>query len=71
MLPISAKEIFVGLDNDKVKVTAAKQHDENRRELVRKMGKFALYAAPFTVLAATNKASAATGATGSGPRKHR
>lgn len=44
---------------------------QERRELVRKMGKFAVYAAPFTLIAMTNKASAATGATGSGPRKHR
>jgi hypothetical protein len=38
---------------------------ENRRDAVRKLGKFAAYAAPFTVLALTKKADAATG---SGPR---
>jgi hypothetical protein len=32
-----------------------------RREALRKMGKFAAYAAPFTILALTNKAEAATG----------
>ena len=37
-----------------------------RRELVAKLGKFALYAAPFTVLAYTKKAAAATGAAGGG-----
>jgi hypothetical protein len=39
-------------------------HD-NRRDAVRKLGRFAAYAAPFTVLAFTKKADAATG---SGPR---
>jgi hypothetical protein len=38
----------------------------NRREAVRKLGKFAAYAAPFTVLAFSKKASAATG---TGPGK--
>jgi hypothetical protein len=38
---------------------------EDRREVVRKLGRFAAYAAPFTVLAMTKKADAATG---SGPR---
>jgi hypothetical protein len=46
--------------------TAEKQ---NRRELVSKLGKFAAYAAPFTVMAFTNKAQAASG-TGSGPKHH-
>lgn len=41
--------------------------NEDRREVVRKLGKFAAYAAPFTVLALTKKASAATG---HGPGKH-
>ena len=39
--------------------------DETRRDAVLKLGKFAAYAAPFTVLAMTKKADAATG---SGPR---
>jgi hypothetical protein len=38
---------------------------DNRRDVVRKLGRFAAYAAPFTVLALTKKADAATG---SGPR---
>jgi hypothetical protein len=37
----------------------------DRRDLARKLGKFAAYAAPFTVLALT-----ASAATGSGPGKH-
>lgn len=40
----------------------------DRRDLVQKLGKFAAYAAPFTVLAAT--ASAANG-TGSGKKPSR
>jgi len=42
---------------------------QNRRELARKLGKFAAYAAPFTVMALTNKAQAASGHT-PGPSKH-
>ena len=38
---------------------------QHRRELVCKLGKFAAYAAPFTVLALTSKA-----ATSSGPGPH-
>lgn len=46
-----------------------------RREALRKMGKFAAYAAPFTILALTNKAEAATGhgpgkGNNGGPGKH-
>lgn len=37
----------------------------DRRDLVQKLGKFAAYAAPFTVLATTSSA-----ANGSGPSKH-
>jgi hypothetical protein len=39
----------------------------DRREMFEKFGKFAAYAAPFTVLALTQKADAATG---TGPHKH-
>jgi len=44
----------------------------NRREMVGKLGKFAAYAAPFTVLALTKKADAATGGRlpSSSPRSH-
>lgn len=38
-----------------------------RRELIERFGKFAAYAAPFTVLAFAQKADAATG---TGPGKH-
>jgi hypothetical protein len=45
--------------------------DENdksdRRDVMRKLGRFAAYAAPFTVLAMTKKADAATG---HGPARH-
>ncbi len=40
---------------------------EERREMLEKFGKFAVYAAPFTVLAFAKKADAATG---TGPGKH-
>jgi hypothetical protein len=39
----------------------------DRREALLNAGKFAAYAAPFTLLALTNKAEAATG---HGPGKH-
>jgi hypothetical protein len=38
---------------------------QNRRELVTKLGKYAIYAAPFTVMALNSKA-----ATASGPKRH-
>jgi hypothetical protein len=41
--------------------------DADRREALRKLGKFSAYAAPFTVLAFSKKAAAATG---HGPAKH-
>lgn len=44
-----------------------KNESVDRREALRKAGKLAAYAAPFTVLALTNKAEAATG---HGPGKH-
>lgn len=39
----------------------------DRREALQKLGRFAMYAAPFTVLAMTQKADAATG---HGPGRH-
>jgi hypothetical protein len=33
----------------------------DRREMLQKLGRFAAYAAPFTILAMTKKADAATG----------
>jgi len=39
----------------------------DRREALKKFGRFAAYAAPFTILAMTKKADAATG---HGPGKH-
>jgi len=40
---------------------------QDRREALQKLGRFAAYAAPFTVLAMTKKADAATG---HGPGRH-
>jgi hypothetical protein len=39
----------------------------DRRKVLLNVGKFAAYAAPFTIMALTNKAEAATG---HGPGKH-
>jgi len=50
-------------ENEQVAESVAQQ---GRREVVQKLGKFAAYAAPFTVLAFTKKAAAATAA---GPGK--
>ncbi|HMF79461.1 MAG TPA: hypothetical protein VK604_27620 [Bryobacteraceae bacterium] len=54
------------LSNNEQAVQSADHQD--RREVVRKLGKFAAYAAPFSVLALTQKASAASG---KGPAKHK
>lgn len=43
---------------------------DNRRDLVRKLGKFAAYAAPFTVLALPKKAEALSGGTRARPAHH-
>jgi hypothetical protein len=51
-------------ENEQVAPSA---EQEGRREVIQKLGKFAAYAAPFTVLAFTKKASAASG---HGPGKH-
>jgi hypothetical protein len=53
-------------DEKKIDVKSAAENPE-RRELMEKFGKFAAYAAPFTVLALAEKADAATG---TGPVKH-
>jgi hypothetical protein len=45
----------------------AEDATSDRREAIQKLGRFAAYAAPFTVLALTKKADAATG---TGPRRH-
>jgi hypothetical protein len=66
------------MGNDQERNLSMKESSENqqntqsveqqgRREVVQKLGKFAAYAAPFTVLAFTKKASAASG---HGPGKH-
>ena len=60
------------MDNEKeVKLTELQdgglqdQNVEERREALKKLGKYAAYVAPFTVMALSAKA-----ATSSGPRKH-
>lgn len=53
-------------NNDQLEPLNNSSADVDRRELVQKLGKFAIYAAPFTVLAHTHKAEAASGG---GPRK--
>jgi hypothetical protein len=51
-------------ENEQITESAASQ---DRREVIQKLGKFAAYAAPFTVLAFTKKAAAATS---KGPGRH-
>jgi hypothetical protein len=46
-------------------VASNSPESQNRRDLVTKLGKFAIYAAPFTVMALNSQA-----ASGSGPRRH-
>jgi len=43
------------------KNSPAEASKEDRREALQKLGRFAAYAAPFTILAASKKAAAATG----------
>lgn len=47
--------------------TVVNKDDPDRRDLVRKLGKFAVYAAPFTVLAMTSSAASGSGG-GSKPK---
>jgi hypothetical protein len=53
--------------NPEEKPKETQPENPERREAARKFGKFAAYVAPFTVLAFSKKASAATG---TGPVKH-
>jgi hypothetical protein len=46
----------------------AKNPKSDRREAMQKLGRFTAYAAPFTILAMTKKADAATG---NGPGRRR
>ncbi len=55
------------LKNSENQQTTEPVAQQDRREVVQKLGKFAAYAAPFTVLAFTKKAAAATS---HGPGKH-
>jgi hypothetical protein len=51
--------------NNQPDETVLSSDKQNRRELVTKLGKFAAYAAPFTVMALNSKAG-----TSSGPGPH-
>jgi hypothetical protein len=51
--------------NQSQSVETDSSEKQNRRELVTKLGKFAAYAAPFTVMALNSKAG-----TSSGPGPH-
>lgn len=53
------------MDQVNSKPTELSAAQQGRRELVTKLGKFAVYAAPFTVMALNSKA-----ATSSGPGPH-
>jgi hypothetical protein len=57
--------------DEKPEIQMNDQDLENRRELVRRLGKFAAYAAPFTVLASTGKAIGGHGSGGGPSRKGR
>jgi hypothetical protein len=54
------------ISNNNPAPPAESPESQNRRDLVAKLGKFAIYAAPFTVAALNAKAAGV----GSGPRKH-
>ena len=50
------------------KLTSAEDQPlEGRRDVVRKLGKYAAYAAPFTLLASNLKATGAGSGSGGGP----
>ena len=46
--------------DEEVRSKQMAEANDNRRDAVRKLGRFAAYAAPFTVLALTQKADAGT-----------
>jgi hypothetical protein len=48
--------------NNQPTETVSSSDKQNRRELVTKLGKFAAYAAPFTVMALNSKAASGSGA---------
>jgi hypothetical protein len=61
------------MNNDRDEKPEGSTEDQdlaNRRELVRRLGKFAAYAAPFTILASTSKAVSGHGS-GGGPGRSR
>ena len=55
------------MEQNKNNEPAENTESSDRREALQKLGRFAAYAAPFTLLAVTKKADAATG---HGPGRH-
>ena len=53
--------------NKDLEIGSTTESDDTRRDAVRKLGKFAAYAAPFTVLALPKKAEALSGGTHARP----
>jgi hypothetical protein len=49
------------MEPDKKADNSEEELQSDRREALRKFGRFAAYAAPFTILATSKKAAAATG----------
>ena len=49
--------------NSNVENVPTTEMNDSRRDMVRKLGRFAAYAAPFTVLALSKKAEALSGGT--------
>lgn len=55
--------------NNQTDEIVSSSEKQNRRELVTKLGKFAAYAAPFTVMALNSKAGTFSGPTPSSKRR--
>ena len=58
------------LANNQPAETVSSSDKQNRRELVTKLGKFAAYAAPFTVMALNSKAASGSGAAPTPASRH-
>lgn len=56
---------------DQTRINSQDADLEGRREAIRKLGQYAAYAAPFTVLASNMKATGAGSGSGGGPRPGR
>jgi hypothetical protein len=58
------------LANNQPAETVSSSDKQNRRELVTRLGKFAAYAAPFTVMALNSKAASGSGAAPTPASRH-